>query len=166
MSKSGLADSPFFAKPTNEVAPPPPVLTPIDIVADEHLSEKPSKKSNPLHLSKPKTATKPQQRDTVIPSNHATVVSRHHDTMVSSNHDTTIEIVRKAVKEMGKEAATHRFTVDEKRAVLDLIYSYKGLGLKTSENEVARIAINYILEDYKQNGRNSILDKVLKALNE
>jgi hypothetical protein len=166
MSKSGLADSPFFTKPTNEVVPPPPALSPTTTVIDKHPNEKPSKKSNPLHTNKPKTATKPQQRDTTIPSNHATVIPRHHDTTIPSNRDTTIEIVRKAVKEMGKEAATHRFTVDEKRAVLDLIYSYKGLGLKTSENEVARIAINYILEDYKQNGRNSIIDKVLKALNE
>ncbi len=91
---------------------------------------------------------------------------RNHDTMVSSNHDTIIQIVRKSVKELGKEAATHRFTVEEKRAVLDLIYIYKNAGIKTSENEVARIAINYILEDYKQNGQNSILDQALKALNE
>jgi len=162
MSKSGLADSPFFARPTNAVIAPPSA----SIVIEEQPQQKPLKKRNSSRISKSKSAEKPQQSDIVIPSNHATVVSRHHDTTVSSNHDTMIEIVRKAVKEMGKEAATHRFTVDEKRAVLDLIYSYKGLGLKTSENEVARIAINYILEDYKQNGRNSILDNVLKALNE
>ena len=162
MSKSGLADSPFFAKPTSLIPTPPSTPN----VNDEPPVQKPISKKTSAHISKPKSTVKLQQRDTTIPSNHATVIPRHHDTMVSSNHDTTIEIVRKAVKEMGKEAATHRFTVDEKRAVLDLIYSYKGLGLKTSENEVARIAINYILEDYKQNGRNSILDKVLKALNE
>lgn len=166
MTKSGLADSPFFTKPANAVTPPPPTITNTATITDEHPIEKTSKKISSLHISKPKTSIRLQQRDATIPRNHATVVPRHHNTMVSSNQDTMIEVVRKAVKEMGKEAATHRFTVDEKRAVLDLIYSYKGMGLKTSENEVARIAINYILEDYKQNGRMSILDKVLKALNE
>jgi hypothetical protein len=77
-----------------------------------------------------------------------------------------VETVRKAVKEIGKEAATHRFTPEEKRAVLDIVYSYKGSGIRTSENEVARISINFILEDYKENGRNSLLDLVLRALNQ
>ena len=166
MNKSGLADSPFFTKPANAVIAPPPTLNTTASVTAEQPIPKPSKKSSSIHISKPKTAMKLLERDTTTPSNHDTVIPRHHDTMVSSNQDTTIEIVRTAVKDMGKEAATHRFTIDEKKAVLDLIYSYKGAGLKTSENEVARIAINYILEDYKQNGRNSILDKVLKALNE
>ncbi len=68
---------------------------------------------------------KPKQppRDTVIP--------RHHDTMQPSNHDTTIpeqeedmlEIVRKAVKQIGKEAATYRFTVEEKQMLRDIKYT-------------------------------------------
>jgi len=149
MRKSGLADSPFFTQPSNNGAittPPPLVEKPVEepISVSEASEMKPSKT--------------PRYRDTTTP--------RNHDTMVSSNHDTIIQIVRKSVKELGKEAATHRFTVEEKRAVLDLIYTYKNAGIKTSENEVARISINYILEDYKQNGQISILDQALKALNE
>jgi len=100
------------------------------------------------------------------PRHQDSMVSSNHDTTVSRVQDTTIETVRKAVKELGKEAATHRFTPEEKKALLDIVYSYKSQGIKTSENEVARIAINFILEDYEQNGSNSILDKVLRALNE
>ncbi len=151
MTKSGLADSPFFSRPPVESSP-----------AASSMSEKPQTVtaiSKPDALAnKSPNRLKPTNQDTMAPSNPDTVVSRIHDTMV--------EIVRKAVKEIGKEAATHRFTPEEKRAVLDIIYSYKGSGIKTSENEVARIAINYILEDHKQNGQNSILDRVLKALNE
>ena len=77
-----------------------------------------------------------------------------------------IELIRKAVKEFGKEAATHRFTVEEKRAIVDIIYAYKNLGLRTSENEIARIAVNFIISDYRENGENSVLDRVLRALNE
>ncbi len=104
-------------------------------------------------------------RDTVIP--------RHHDTMQPSNHDTTIpqpeavifEVVRKAVKQIGKEAATHRFTLDEKNLLADIEYTYKRQGIRTSENEITRIAINYFIEDYRQNGEQSLLAKLLKHLN-
>ncbi len=75
-----------------------------------------------------------------------------------------VESIRKRVKQFGKEAATHRFTLEEKKILSDLIYAYKGQGIKTSENEVTRIAINYINEDYKKNGENSVLDKVLQKL--
>lgn len=152
MMKSGLADSPFFApRPITPI----PIPTPIGPIVEKPAAPKASiKRSLSLGQGKQKT------------SNHDTTTPRNHGTVVSSNHDPMVETVRKAVRELGKEAATHRFTVEEKRGVLDLIYSYKGSGVRTSENEVARIAINFILEDYKQNGRNSILDRVLKALNE
>ena len=106
-------------------------------------------------------------------SNHDTVIPRHHDTMQPSNHDTTMplpegdifEVVRKAVKQIGKEAATHRFTLDEKNLLADIEYTYKRQGIRTSENEITRIAINYFIEDYRINGEQSILVKVLKRLN-
>ena len=74
-------------------------------------------------------------------------------------------MVRKAVKQFGKEAATHRFTVEEKKAIADIIYSYRNQGIRTSENEIARIAVNFIVHDYRENGENSVLDEVLRALN-
>jgi hypothetical protein len=74
-------------------------------------------------------------------------------------------LARKAVKELGKEAATHRFTQGEKSALADIIYAYKSQGLRTSENEITRVAINFIISDYKANGENSVLDRTLKALN-
>jgi len=146
VTKSGLADSPFFSQTSNTSIP----------------TESPAIGKS----SSEKVKDKIKSQATAKPRNQGTTTLSYHDTVVSSNHDATIQTLRKAVKELGKEAATHRFTVEEKRAVLDLIYSYKGAGIKTSENEIARIAINHILEDYKQNGRNSILDQVLKALNE
>jgi hypothetical protein len=87
------------------------------------------------------------------------------DTTVSRYHDTIVEVVRKAVREYGKEAATHRFTLEEKKAIADILYAYKGRGIKTSENEIARIAINFVVSDYQENGENSILHKVIEALN-
>ncbi len=99
-------------------------------------------------------------------TNKPTVVPRHHDTMVSHNDDSLIETIRKAVKHLGKEAATYRFTQEEKKALSDIVYTYKGRGVKTSENEITRTAINFLVEDYHQNGDNSILARVLERLNE
>ena len=81
-------------------------------------------------------------------------------------HAITIEAVRKAVKDLGKEAATHRFTIKEKRTVTDLVYAYKRQHIRTSENEITRIAVNFILQDHQENGKNSVLSLVLKSLHE
>ena len=111
------------------------------------------------------------------PAKHDTVIPRSHETTTPSAQETTQprdavslaptihETIRRAVKQFGKEAATHRFTLAEKKAITDIIYAYKNLGVKTSENEITRIAVNFIINDYKQNGENSILARALKALN-
>jgi hypothetical protein len=157
MKKSGLADSPFFVpmQPKVEAPTPPPAEPPVQKV-------------------EPVKTEKPRRKQTIKTSNHDTVIPRHHDTMTPSNQDSmppeihgvAIDLIRKAVRELGKEAATHRFTVTEKKELADLIYTYKNRGIKTSENEIARIAVNFIVEDYKVNGENGVLHKILKALNE
>ena len=76
-----------------------------------------------------------------------------------------IEAIRASVKLFGKEAATHQFTQEEKKALADLVYTYRAQGIRTNENEIARISVNFIVADYHENGKNSILHKVLEALN-
>ncbi len=99
----------------------------------------------------------PRRSDTKQPSNRDTTTPRYHDTVV--------EVIRSAVKVFGKEAATHRFTLEEKRAIRDIVYAYEGQSIRTNENEISRIGVNFLIEDYKVNGETSILHKVLKALN-
>lgn len=111
-----------------------------------------------------KKTTKPQSGgdDTVIPRHHDTMTPRNHDTMIPS----MVETLRKAVKVVGKEAATHRFTKEEKLSIADIVYTYGRKGYTTSENELVRIAINWLVLDYKQNGEKSILHEVTRALKE
>lgn len=90
---------------------------------------------------------------------------KQSDTAVSWFDDDAIEHIRKAVKQPGKEAATYRFTAEEKKALADIVYTYKTQGVRTSENEVTRASINFIVQDYEQNGENSVLAKVLASLN-
>jgi hypothetical protein len=115
---------------------------------------------------KKKTTVRPDAgRDTMTPRHHDTTVSRYHDTMIPQEDTDIFEVVRKAVKQLGKEAATHRFTLAEKNLLADIEYTYKREGIRTSENEITRISINYIIEDYRQHGEESILAKILKRLN-
>jgi hypothetical protein len=85
--------------------------------------------------------------------------------MIPREGQDIFEAVRKSVKQIGKEAATHRFTLDEKNLLADIEYTYKRQGIRTSENEITRIAINYFIEDYRQNGEESLLAKILKHIN-
>jgi hypothetical protein len=144
MKKSGLADSPFFN----------------NISKSASLPVKPKERKEAR-----KSVKRPRQSDTMTPRNRDTTQPSNHDTTIPRYHEQIVEAIRRAVKELGKEAATHRFTVDEKKTISDLIYSYKRLGIRTSENEITRIAINFIINDYKENGKNSVLEKALKALN-
>jgi len=79
--------------------------------------------------------------------------------------DGALESIRKEVKMFGKEAATHRFSKKEKEAITDLIYGFKKKNIQTSENEIARIAINFIIIDFKKNKNYSVLENILRLLN-
>jgi hypothetical protein len=149
MIKSGLADNPLFMLPEKSFEQPA-------------LPNPPALKQEIEH----DRADYKEQSIEEQPVNQDTHPPRNQDTAVPRYQDTTIEWVRKVVKEFGKEAATHRFTVAEKKEIADLIYAFKNRGVKTCENEITRIALNFILQDYRENGENSLLDRVLKALND
>ena len=144
----------------------------------DHSPTDPSQEPNPADSSPPveappyqdnKTSAPPAQHspdgDTVIPRHHDTMQPRHRDTTASWPREAIVEVVRKAVKQIGKEAATHRFTLEEKNHLADIEYTYKRRGIRTSENEITRIAINYFIEDYRQHGEESLLATILKRLN-
>jgi hypothetical protein len=106
-----------------------------------------------------------KQHDTATPRYHDTVIPRNRDTTTPFTEDELLEEVRKAVKQVGKEAATQRLTLEEKQLLADIEYSYKRQGIRTSGNEIMRIATNYIIRDYRKNGENSVLAKIIKQLN-
>ena len=116
-------------------------------------------------------ATKPTRPRTHAPpqaTQHLSNESSNQASMHAStlaNKDALIETIRKTVKQIGKETTFIRLTPDEKRQLRAIDYTYKSHGIKTSENEIGRIGINFLLEDYKAHGEASILARVLAALN-
>ena len=90
-------------------------------------------------------------------SNHASMLANHPDML--------IETIRKTVKQIGKEITFLRLTPEEKEQLREIDYTYKRRGIRTSENEISRIGLKFLLEDYKAHGEASILARVLAALN-
>jgi hypothetical protein len=121
----------------------------------------------PLAVVKPakKAVTTSGNDDTVVSRYHATTRPRTQVTTAASGDDDMLEDIRKAVKQIGEKAATYRFTAAEKEALADIVYAWKKKGFTTSENEISRIAINYIMLDYHKNKQASIIAQVLERLN-
>ena len=99
-------------------------------------------------------------------TNKGTVTPRHRGPTTPPGDAVVIETIRRAVKQLGKEDATYRFTSEEKKALTDIVYTYGSGGVKTSQNEITRIALNWLLEDYRANGQGSVLARVLERLNQ
>lgn len=76
----------------------------------------------------------------------------------------TVEAIRQVIKVPGREVSYLRLTPEEKAELADIVYTYKRQGQKTSETEINRIALNYLLLDYRDNGEQSVLARVLAAL--
>ena len=128
----------------------------------------PSQQEHYSSVSQPVPATpqgKKEHRDTVIPRHHDTMTPSNHTTMISLTEEGILEAVRKAVKQVGKEAATQRLTLEEKQNLKTIEYTYMQQGILTSSNEIIRIATNYVVRDHQKNGEKSILAKVLRQLN-
>jgi hypothetical protein len=127
--------------------------------ADSPNKEVPSQEAP---TSPPQSTSQESNIETVQDSHQAT----QRDAMTPRYHDTTLETIRKAVKRLGKEGATYRFTPEEKKALSELIYTFRGQSIRTSENEIARIALNFIILNYRENKEHSILAQVLEKLND
>ena len=93
-------------------------------------------------------------------------LSSNHATMPPDNQDDVIEHIRQAVKQTGKEAGTYRITREEKKALMEICYSFRMEGIRTSENEITRIALNYLIHDHKSNPKDSILERVIEAIHQ
>ena len=142
--------------------------------------QKPVTKESNKTLRKTKTNNKAQEPDLQaevllhgltqeLESNNLGLHDSTHVSMQADNQDDIIETIRKTVKQVGAKTLFIRLTPEEKHVLTSIVFTfnelYRGEGRKTSENEIGRIALKFLLEDYKTTGEQSILAKVLAALN-
>jgi hypothetical protein len=88
----------------------------------------------------------------------------HHDTIPPNHQVSMIASITKSIREIGKEASTYRLTRNEKTALIEVIYNYRMQNIRLNENEIARIAINFITSDFKNKKKESILARVIDSL--
>ena len=100
----------------------------------------------------PQAKNEPPAPDTVIPRYQGVKIPSNHDTTIPFSEADMVEAVRKAVKQIGKEPATQRLTLEEKNALRAIEFTYAQQGIMTSGNEIIRIGMNFILKDYQKNG--------------
>jgi hypothetical protein len=114
------------------------------------------KAAQPLEHNIPHTSKLASKQDSKLASNHASMLALLPD---------VLEAIRKIVKNPGKEEVLYvRLSKEEKDRLADISYTYKRQGIRTSDNEVVRVAINALLEDYKTNRENSLLAIILASL--
>ncbi len=157
---AGLGLDKALLRSTRPQPEAPPLPAPIETPPPEMERPARERKTSPVEPARremPKARQQPRPVEAISSSNR--------DTMASRYHGEAVETIRRAVRVVGKEAATYRFSPEEKARMADLIYTYKRQGIRTSENEVSRIALNFIFQDYEENGEGSVLAKVLEALN-
>lgn len=156
----------FFAKSSE--APPSPIQESKPEFKPEIINQpdKSEPQSEPAVSSQPSSQTK-EQTPELYNQHNSNNASKLASKQINKNND-FVTAIRKAVRQVGKEVLFIRLSADEKKAIGSIVYSfnelYRGEGRKTSENEIGRIGLNYLLEEYRRNGNNSILAQVLAAL--
>jgi hypothetical protein len=117
-----------------------------------------------IPLPAEKAIKKESKLSSKLASNQDSLQARNHASTLALSTE-ALESIRKIVKNPGKEDVLYvRLTKGEKDKLADVIYTYKRQGVRTSDTEVVRVAINTLLEDYKSNGEKSLLAIILASL--
>ena len=153
---------------TDKPKPKPIKETPKEPIKQPQInSESETPKVSPNQEHSPIDLPVEKNNDSVS-SNDSSQANMQASTLASIQDD-IVETIRKTVKQVGKDTLFVRLTPDEKHQITSVVYSlnemYRGESRKTSENEIGRIGVNFLLEDHKANGEQSILARVLVALN-
>jgi hypothetical protein len=114
--------------------------------------------------SAPKQHRSHAKASKTIKAAEPSTIASQQASMLADYPEETIQAIRKIVKTPGREVSFVRLTPDEKAELADLVYSFKRRGKKTSENEINRIAVNFILQDHRERGERSVLARVIEAL--
>src|ERR687896_1488376 len=87
-----------------------------------------------------------------------------NDVMTSSLHDVNLRVWRDTIENTETHNSSLRLTTEEGEQIEDLITNLKRkYKTKTSLNEVARLGLLHIVQDFKKNGENSLIYKVKKS---
>ena len=87
-----------------------------------------------------------------------------YNVMTSSLHDVNLRVWRDTIENTETHNSSLRLTTEEGEQIEDLITNLKRkYKIKTSLNEVARLGLLHIVQDFKKNGEDSLIYKVKKS---
>ena len=84
-----------------------------------------------------------------------------HSEPTPAGDQETIAAITTIIKHPGREVSFVRLSPEEKARLADIVYSYKRQGMKVTETELHRIALNYLFVDYDKRGETSLLARLL-----
>jgi hypothetical protein len=145
---------------SGESATPPPSakLSPIEPAVAPRATRRPIRRASGRTQA-------PDDSDAMTSNSKlASKLARQRADEQASDDRELVDAIRKVVKVPGREVSFVRLTPEEKAQLTDIMYTYKRQGMKTTETEINRIALNYLLHDYHEHGEHSVLARVLAAL--
>ena len=90
--------------------------------------------------------------------------SETNDVITSLRHDVNLRAWRDIIENTETHNSSLRLTTEEGEQIEDLITNLKRkYKIKTSLNEVARLGLLHIVQDFKKNGEDSLVYKVKKS---
>lgn len=156
-----FGDFPAVDQAAAEAAPPPAGQRPETATGQHAAALTRAPTSEPISPAEAKPAVRARTPRAPVRAKGATGQTVPVLTSVDAS---AVEAIRQVIKVPGREVSYVRLTPEEKAQLSDIVYTYKRQGQKTSENELNRIAINYLLLDYHEHGEQSVLARVLAAL--
>ena len=97
-------------------------------------------------------------------SNKKVYKSANNDVMTSSLHDVNLRGWKDTIENTETHNSSLRLTTEEGEHIEDLITGLKRTyKIKTSLNEIARLGLIHIVQDFKKHGENSLIYKVKKS---
>lgn len=99
-------------------------------------------------------------------------IPSYQSTNIPTTDEGIIEIIHKAMRQSPSAAASYRLSPMEKKRLEVALFNLKMRSthspelddIKTNENEVVRIAVNYVLNDLDRSGNESVLVRALTSL--
>ena len=89
--------------------------------------------------------------------------SATNDVSTSARHDVELRAWKDTIENTETHNSSLRLTTEEGEHIEDLITDLKRtFKIKTSLNEIARLGLLHLVQDFKQNGENSLIYKVKK----
>jgi hypothetical protein len=104
------------------------------------------------------------QRPTVPKTTKSTRRAKPRPQAATEAASDPIAGLHQQLKTIGKEIYYIRITPQEKAEIEDVLHALKRRGLRTSANELGRIALNQLLADYDAYGEESTLVRVLARM--